>query len=215
MPYNEPTVPMAASQEAPTWPSAPIPPRAGSPGRPIIYQRPPTAARGCGLGLAVIVAFLGGAVLATIITALLVAPRPLPPATIDHTIPALKITLTDNFLTEGLNASDAGGLLDGIQTHIQRDGQLTVSGSLRGVAVGSGQTATFVFAPTVSKGRLTVEAISGSVGALPVPIPALSRIADALNTQLAKSSAIQLGGGQQLTAQGITFSDGQMTISYA
>lgn len=215
MAYDDGTLPMPYSQEAPTWPSAPQPPRAARPIRGVAQRRTPSAPGGCGLALAVIVAFLGGAVLATIITALLVAPRPLPPASTSHVTPVLTLTLTDAFFTDALNASDARGTLTQIQTHIQRDGSMTVSGTLRGAPVGNGQTATIVLAPGVSQGRITVTAISGSVGALPVPVFALDRIAGALNTQLAKSSAIQLGGGQQLTAQSITFADGKMTISYA
>jgi hypothetical protein len=210
MSYDDATVPMYNQGEAPTWPTTP-------PARARVWRGPrrPPASPGCGLALAIVAAFLVGAAFAAVLTAILVAPRALPPATSNHTAAALKLTLTDNFFDQGLNASDANGLLTGIQTHIQPDGELKISGTLRGSPAGSGQTATFVFAPTVSQGRIKVAPISGSVGALPVPAAVLSRLAAALNLQLASASAIQLGGGQQLTVQRITFADGELTISYA
>ena len=210
MSYSEPTVPMYNQAEPPTWPTTP--PSARRSSRPA--QRV-SSGQGCGVALAILAAFLVGAALAAVLTAILFAPRPLPPVTSNHTTAALKLTLTDNFLDEGLNASDANGLLNGIQAHIEPNGRLTVTGTLRGTPVGAGQTATFVFAPRVSQSRIQVTAISGSVGQLPVPAAALSHLADALNQQLASSNTIPIGGGQQLTVQGVTFADGEMTFSYA
>lgn len=213
MAYDDATVPMynqGGQGEPPTWPTTP-------PARGRIWRggRRPAAGPGCGVALAVIAAFLVGAAFAAILTAILVAPRALPPASSNHTTAALRLTLTDNFFDRGLTASSANGLLTNIQTHIQPDGQLKLSGQLRGVPVGSGQTATFVFAPTVSQGRIKVVAISGSVGALPVPAAALGQLATALNQQLAPASAVPIGGGQRLTVQRITFADGELTINYA
>ncbi|HEX9037555.1 MAG TPA: hypothetical protein VF808_11260 [Ktedonobacterales bacterium] len=206
MPYDDATVPMQIPPEEPTWPSAPLP------RRPAFRQT--GSPQGCGLAFAMFGAFAVGMILATFITAILVAPRAMPSAPSQHGAAALRLTLTDDFFNRALSASDAGSVLTKIQSHIQTNGQLTIFGAISDLPVGNGQTALIVLAPTVSKGQLTVVAISGAIGGFPIPATALDRLTASLDRQLARASAISIGGGQRLNAQDIAFANGAMTISY-
>ncbi|HEU0028373.1 MAG TPA: hypothetical protein VFQ25_14765 [Ktedonobacterales bacterium] len=205
MPYNDATVPIPPSPDHPTWPVS----RSGRPPR-----LPQTGVRvGCGLALAIIGSFVAGLILSALIFSPHTVPNALPSTPASKT-GVFKITVTDTFLNEALNAS-GNGTLSNIQTHIQPNGQLTISGIVHGAFIGSGQQGVVVLAPSVSQGKLVVNPVSGAVAGFPLPGLALDPIAKAVNQQLAQTSGFTLGNGQRMTAQSVSFGTGEMTISYA
>ncbi len=207
------TLPMQASSDYPTWPSPPSP-SMGAPGSPGFSRPPSSIWRGCGVALAVTGAFIAGAVIAALLVSALFIPAPTPATSSKPTNGALKVTITDAFLNEALKASSAGDTLSDVQAHIQSNGEITISGVLRGSIIASGQDTVIVLAPSVSQNKLTVNAVSASVGGVPLPALALTPITSSLNQRLAQASDPSIGGGQSLTVKGITFADGEMTIIY-
>lgn len=205
MSYDDVTTPMPSALDHPTWPVM-------GPTRASRRARPAPRA-GCGLWLGVVGAFVAGMIVSAALFGAFFAPQALSSTPGAQTDGALKVTITDSFLRKALAASDNRSLTN-IQAHIQTDGRLTISGVLQGTVFGAGHTAVVVLAPAVSQGALTVTAISGSIGGFALPAIALTPIASAVNKQLAQGSRVSLGGGASLTARGIAFADGQMTISY-
>jgi hypothetical protein len=205
MPYNDATVPIPPSPDHPTWPVS----RAGR------APRLPEAGRriGCGVALALLGAFVAGMILSALIFSPHTAPGALASTSASKT-GVFKITVTDAFLNQALNAS-GGGALSNIQTHIQPNGQLTISGIVHGAFIGSGQQGVVVLAPSVSQGKVVVSPVSGAVAGFPLPGLALDSIAKAVNQQLVQTSGFTLQNGQRMTAQSISFGTGEMTISYA
>jgi hypothetical protein len=169
---------------------------------------------GCGLALALIAAFLLGVVVTSFVFSAWFLPAPPPAVASDPGGAALKITVTDTLLTDEMNAN-SNGVLTNIQTHIAANGQVSVSGILQGTLVGEGQTAVIVLAPRVSQGKITVTAVSGSVGGFLLPAYVLAPIASKVTTALSQSSSIPISGSQQLTVKGLTFTNGALTISYS
>lgn len=215
MSYDDATVPMQSPPGYPTWPAQP-PSRSSRPARPSPPARPtPSGLRGCGVALAVAGAFIAGVVVSALLVGTLFAQAPNPAASSSATGGALKVTITDAFLNQALNASSASGSLSQIQTHIQANGQLTISGVLQRTIVASGQTAVIVLAPSVSQGKLSVKMVSGSVGGLPLPGVMLMPIVSSINKQLVKADRLSIGGGQYLTIKGMSFANGEMTMAYA
>ncbi len=220
MSYDDATVPMQSPPDYPTWPAQPPTPsrssRSSRSARPSPPSRPASSGlRGCGVALAIAGAFIAGMVISTLLGAVLFAQAPNPATSSSASGGALKVTITDAFLNEALNASSASGSLSNIQTHIQENGQLTISGTLQRTIIASGQTAVIVLAPSVSQGKLTVKIVSGSVGGFPLPGLALNPIVSSINQQLVKASRLSIGGGQHLTISGISFASGEMTLVYA
>ncbi len=211
MTSDDATVPMHAPQEYPTWPAQPptLPPNAAHPARMRTSFRP-----GCGGALALIGAFIAGVAITALVFGAFILPNPTHAISQAPTDGALKVTITDAFLNEALNTSSASATLTNVQTHIQADGKLTISGILQGTSFISGQTAVMVLAPTVSQGQLTVRAVSGSIGGFPLPGLALNQIAASLNQQITQVSNPSLGGGKNLTVKAVTFAEGAMTIIY-
>lgn len=197
---NDATVPMHSPPSHPTWPAA-------------RRVRPPRPA-GCGLALGIFGAFVVGLILSALIFSPHTAPDALPSTQASQTGGVFKITVTDTFLNEALNASGGGGLSN-IQTHIQPNGQLTISGIVQGSFIGSGQPAVVVLEPSVGQGRLVVNPVSGAVAGFPLPGVALRSIASAVNQQLVRASGFSLSSGQRLSVQRITFGAGEMTLIYA
>lgn len=215
MSYDDATVPMQSPPGYPTWPAQP-PSRSSRPARPSPPARPTSSGlRGCGVALAVAGAFIAGVIVSALLVGTLFAQAPNPAASSSATGGALKVTITDAFLNQALNASSASGSLSQIQTHIQANGQLTISGVLQHTIVASGQTAVIVLAPSVSQGKLTVKMVSGSVGGLPLPGVMLMPIVSSINKQLVKADRLSIGGGQYLTIKGMSFANGEMTMAYA
>jgi hypothetical protein len=209
MNYDDATVPMPQPDDHPTWPVA------GPSRPPRLAPVSPTARRsGCWLWLGVTGAFVAGLIVSAVIVGAALAPKAFSSTSASQTGGVLKVTITDTYLDKALNASEAGSLAQ-IQAHITTNGELTISGVLQGTGAGAGQTAVVVLAPAVSQGAVIVQAISGSVGGFPLPGDALDSIASAANQQLTPGSSVSLGGGQRLTAQSVSFADGQMTIAYA
>jgi hypothetical protein len=210
MAYDDATTPLPTSPDHPTWPSAP-PPRAWPVSRP---TRQPSAFRpGCGGALAIIGAFIAGALLSALIITVLFVRPPASATSASPTGGALRVTITDAFLNDAFKASSSGALTD-VQSHIHSDGTLTISGVLQGASFASGQTAVIVLEPVVSQGKLTVRAVSGSIGGVTLPGLALAPIATRVNEQLAQASQVSLGGRQTLAIQAVTFTNGEMTIIY-
>ena len=217
MTYEDATEPVRRNPNQPTWPASPTSPL---PAQSRQSRLPVSRRPGCGVALAIVGAFIAGAALSALIVSALFTQAPAPVTSSSATGGALTVTVTDTFLNKALNdqtlnASGAGGYLTHVQTHIETSGQLTIAGTLQGVPFASGQTAVIALAPSVSQGKLLITPISGSVGGFALPALVLNPIASSVNQQLTQANAIPLGGGQQLTAQGITFTNGAMTISYA
>ncbi len=212
MSYDDATVPMQSPPNYPSWRAQPPSPQ--SPQSPP-SRLPASFWPGCGIALAVVGAFIAGAIISALIVGVLFAKAPAPATSSNSTGGALTVTITDTLLNKALNGSSASGSLTNIQTHIEANGQLTISGVLQGTLFGSGQTAVIVLAPSVSQGELTVKAVSGSVGGFPLPGLALNPIVSSMDQQLAKASSLSIGGGQSLTIKGISFANGAMTLTYA
>ena len=205
MNYDDATIPAQASPDHPTWPTSPTsrPPRQPRLARP----------NGCALALGIVGAFVAGVILTALVFTFTAPKAPLSTST-SQTGGALRVTITDTFLNDALNASGGDGLSQ-IQSHIQSNGRLTISGVLQGTPIGSGETAVVVLAPAVSQGKLIVNPVSGSIGGFPLPGLALDSVASTVNQQLSQANSLSIGGGLNLSVKSITFTDGAMTISYA
>lgn len=203
---DDATVPMAQPGGYPNWP-------ASGPSRPPSPARP-ARRLGCGVWLGVVSAFVAGLIVSAALSGALFAPSALPSTPASQTGGVFKIVVTDSYLDKALTDS-AVGSLGQIQAHIQSNGHLTISGVVQGNSVAAGQAAVLVLAPAVAQGALSVRAVSGSVGGFPLPGSALTAFASAVNQQLTQGASVPIGGGQRLTAQSISFAEGQMTIAYA
>lgn len=216
MANDEATVPMQAPSDHPTWPATPPSPLAGAAGSsrsPRPLSQPFSMRRGCGVALLVAGAFIAGAIISALVFSALFLPSPSPATSSNPGNGSLRVTITDAFLNEALS-SNAGGSLSHAQAHIQSNGEITISGELQSVILFSGQNAVIVLAPSVVQNKLTIKAVSASVGGVPLPALALTPITSSLNQQLAQASAPSLGGGQSLTVKSVTFTNGEMTIIY-
>jgi hypothetical protein len=130
---------------------------------------------------------------------------------------ALKVTLTDALLTSQIAASqrNASGIaLANPRAHIQADGRLVISGTLQGMLVGSGSTATVVMQPYVQRHTLAISLVSAKVGGITVPPALLGSFRDQINSQLAKTGHLSLGADQALMVGGVAFENGAMTVSF-
>ena len=215
MSFDDATVPMQSPPHPPAWRAQPPAPQFHQSRQTPPSRLPNSLRPGCGSALAIVGAFIAGAIISALIVGALFAQAPAPATSSSSTGGALRVTVTDSLLNKALNASSASSALSNMQSHIGANGQLTISGVLQGTLFGSGQTAVIVMSPSVSQGKLSVKAVSGSVGGFPLPGLALTPIVTSMDQQLGKASSLSIGGGQRVTIKGISFASGEMTLTYA
>lgn len=205
---EEVTQPYYQSVEPRSWPQS-------APSRP-----PRQTTRRAGMASGCLWAPLGF-VIGAVVTGLLalalfaVSPTPVTPSASSDSM--LKVTLTDALLTSELVAAQRGsGVgLASPRAHIQSDGRVVFSGTLKGTLVGSGATATITGQIYVRDHALAFKLINATVGGVAVPPVMLGPLVGQINAQLATTNHLAVGGGLALKVSGVNFTDGAMTVSFA
>ena len=161
--------------------------------------------------------FVIGAVVTGLLALALFAVSPTPATTSASNDSMLKVTLTDALLTSELVAAQrsSGVGLASPRAHIQSDGRVVFSGTLKGTLIGSGATATIIGQLYVRDHALAFKLINATVGGVAVPPVMLGALVSQFNAQLATTNHLPIGGGLALRVSGVDFTDGAMTVSFA